>query len=59
MMAGADGPPDPFTGLAEIAASTAELYKAHVEAGMPPAAVAIMLGQMLAAMAAASGQEGQ
>jgi len=52
-----DTPVDPITALAEGAAGIAELFRAHVEAGMPPTMVAVMLGHMMAAMAQAAGQD--
>jgi len=48
-----DAPADPLTALAEAATATAELFRVHVEAGMPPQYVAVMLGQMMSAMAQA------
>jgi hypothetical protein len=49
-----DDVPDPLTNLAAGAGATAELFNAYVAAGMPPMAVAVMLGQW---MAAAGGQQ--
>jgi hypothetical protein len=49
---------DALAGLTEaeqVAAATTELFNAHVKAGMPPIACAVMLGVMLAT----SGSQGQ
>lgn len=42
-----DDLPDPTTPLDEMAAGIAEQFNAFVKAGIPPAAVAVMLGTML------------
>jgi hypothetical protein len=46
-----------LTELEAMAAANAELFNAHVKAGMPPMAVAVMLGQMMGS-SAAQGQQG-
>ncbi len=58
-MADQGGPPPMFdlTELEQMAAANAELVNAHVKAGMPPMAVAVMLGQMMGS-SAAQGQQG-
>jgi hypothetical protein len=50
-----DPPTDPVTPLTELAAGVAEMYHAYVGAGIPTMAVAVMLGQWLAAGAAQAG----
>jgi uncharacterized membrane protein YadS len=48
-------PADPVTELDVMAASIAEQFNAYVRAGIPPIAVAIMLGTMMGTM----GSQGQ
>lgn len=54
-MSGHDDPPDPLTELDIHAAAVAEQFNAYVKAGMPPMAVAVMLGTQLGTM----GSQGQ
>jgi len=44
------GPVDPVTDLDTLAATMAVQFNAYVKAGIPPMAVAVMLGVMLGTM---------
>jgi hypothetical protein len=50
-------PPDPLAGIAELAAHTAELFKAFTEAGIPAHPAAVMIGTWMGTTGASS-QEG-
>lgn len=52
-----DDPRDPMTPMEIHAAAVAEQFTAYVKAGMPPMAVAVMLGTQLGTMGS-QGQEG-
>lgn len=43
-------PPDPISDLSMWSAQVAEQFNAYVRAGIPPMAVAVMLGTMLGTM---------
>jgi hypothetical protein len=54
--------PNPLMMIGDIdaaAAANAELFQAHVKAGMPPTAVAVMIGTLLGTLVAQADQGDQ